>query len=166
MLGTFRVNLTKDAWFTIQGGPYKDCPWNSFGVRVAEEIRKDAEVVIPIQDFSVPTKKEMNKGMVPIVDAILQGKQVYVGCMGGKGRTGLTLAIIAKTFGAKNPIEDVRAQYYPHAVETEEQEFFVHGYFAPLRVTLKIWVFRLLAKIMKDTGNLTVEYLVADTVIE
>ena len=114
--------------FNIVGGPYDKLPSDMFGVCVRRErtigIRKD--VWLPIDDFSVPQKREDVVVAVKLaITAALQGKNVYVGCMGGWGRTGLFLALLAKACGVPNPVLYVRLHYAPHAVETPEQFRYV-----------------------------------------
>ena len=69
-----------------------------------------------------------------------------VGCMGGIGRTGLMLALLAKSFGEEDPVRYVRATYYSHAVETAAQKQFIAEFKVPLSVRLRIWLKRKLAK--------------------
>jgi protein-tyrosine phosphatase len=58
------------------------------------------------------------------------GEQVEVGCAGGLGRTGTVLACMATLAGVPTTraVEWVRGNYDPRAVETEEQEAFVHTF--------------------------------------
>jgi hypothetical protein len=118
-------------FYTVWGGPFRQKPDVFFGVKLAPEI-KDlvpiADVELPIRDFTCPTAEQVDKALPAILDLILSRKPVYIGCMGGKGRTGLVLAILAKVFGSTSPVEFVRATYYPHAVETAEQYAFVQNY--------------------------------------
>jgi hypothetical protein len=129
-------------WFgryaVVTGGPYYDCPRYMFGVKMAEEIRAPNQVSVPTRDFGVPKTSALDNGVKLTVQAVLSGQQVYVGCMGGKGRTGLFLAVLAKAFGVKNPVEYVRKHYYEHAVETKEQYAFVTHYQVPRQVLLSI----------------------------
>jgi protein-tyrosine phosphatase len=68
----------------------------------------------------------------------LTGKDVYIGCQGGWGRTGLFLALLAKTCGVENPIMYVRQNYARTAVETPAQEKYVRDFdVTPTR----IWLF-------------------------
>ena len=62
-------------------------------------------------------------------DRARSGQRVEVGCLGGHGRTGTALAVLA-VLGGHPPDEAVawvRANYCPEAVETAEQEAFVAG---------------------------------------
>ena len=57
-----------------------------------------------------------------------------MGCMGGIGRTGLMLSLLAKAFGVEDPVAYVRKHYYSHAVETKEQRQFIADFAIPLSV--------------------------------
>jgi protein-tyrosine phosphatase len=92
---------------------------------MAQEIKQKCAVDIPTVDFQTPDRKTLYRGLSKAIDLILAGEPVYVGCMGGKGRTGLFLAVLAKAYGIKKPVEFVRANYYAHAVETKDQYDFV-----------------------------------------
>jgi len=128
MVGQLNVPVNKRQYFVVTGGPFMDCPPTMKGVKMAKEIVKVCAVDIPTSDFQVPDRKILYRGLSKAIDLILAGEPVYVGCMAGKGRTGLFLAILAKAFGVKKPIEYVRANYYPHAVETKEQYAFVQKF--------------------------------------
>jgi protein-tyrosine phosphatase len=81
----------------------------------------------------------MDAGLEKAVQAITLGYPLYVGCMGGKGRTGLFLAVLAKAWGIKNPVEYVRANYYPHAVETKEQYAYVTNFKVSKAIRRRVW---------------------------
>jgi len=123
----------------ITGGPYDQyTPTNgSFGVCVrAERIPQDkVDVVLPIQDFQVPADgAAVAVAIKGALEAALTGKDVYVGCMGGYGRTGLFLALIAKAAGVSRPIAFVRRNYCSHAVETRDQANYIRRFnVLPLR---------------------------------
>jgi hypothetical protein len=117
MLGRHRVE--------IYGGPYRCRPKHMFGINMAAEIDDPSDVHIMTQDFSVPDEKELLQGLRKGLLALGMKRQVYVGCMGGIGRTGLYLAAMAKATGARNPVSFVRAHYLLHAVETTEQQEFI-----------------------------------------
>jgi hypothetical protein len=57
-------------------------------------------------------------------------ERVEVACMGGRGRTGTTLACIAVLDGvpAREAVDYVRAHYHPRAVETRGQRRFVAAF--------------------------------------
>jgi protein-tyrosine phosphatase len=127
MLGQLQIPLNSKQYFTLTGGPSheaRDYPEMEF-VKMAKEINLPCSINIPTRDFSVPDPVDLSRGLREAVDFILAGKPVYVGCMAGRGRTGLFLAVLARAFGVENPVEYVRANYYPHAVETADQYKFV-----------------------------------------
>lgn len=124
-LGQLKVPVNTRQFFMVTGGPFLECPSTMKGVKMAKEIQQPCAVDIPTADFKTPDRKVLYAGLSKALDLILAGEPVYVGCMGGKGRTGLFLAVLAKAFGVKKPVEYVRANYYAHAVETPEQYQFV-----------------------------------------
>lgn len=137
-LGQLQLPLNERQYFVVTGGPYMDCPKAMHGVKMAKEIRRACAVDIPTEDFQTPDPRVLEAGLVKAVDLILAGKPVYVGCMGGKGRTGLFLAILAKAFRVQMPVEFVRTHYYRHAVETKDQYQFVQDFPISLRVRRNI----------------------------
>ena len=120
--------------FEITGGPFDNFVQaeGRFGVCVrAEPVRRPhAGVTLPIHDFSVPRmpKDQVDCVIQRALGEALDGKEVYVGCMGGWGRTGLFLALLAKVCGEATPILYVRTHYTPRAVETAEQQAYVDGF--------------------------------------
>lgn len=128
----------KFAWANLKftGGPFDSYPDfkktvdQPFGVCVREErVPKDHDVLLKIEDYSVPRDKRLVAlALKDALYAALQGKDVYVGCMGGWGRTGLFLALIAKAAGEADPVAFVRKNYTSHAVETPEQKAYVAGF--------------------------------------
>ena len=137
-LGELKLPLTGRHFFTVVGGPYREKPNTYVGVKMAKEIKAEAQVSIPTDDFSTPPLKVLDAGLEQAVTLLLAGEPLYVGCMGGRGRTGLFLAILAKVLDVKGPVEYVRKEYYGHAVETDEQYAFVTEYEAPAAVTKMI----------------------------
>ena len=116
--------------FDIVGGPYDSFPGRdkAFGVCVRAERAppKGFDAHVPIKDFDVPrSKADVDDAIKETLRAALEGRTVYVGCMGGWGRTGLFLALLAKTCGAISPVQFVREHYTPKAVETPEQFKYV-----------------------------------------
>jgi hypothetical protein len=124
-LGQLKIQVNKRQFFVVTGGPFRECPPSMKGVKMAKEIAAVCAVDIPTQDFQTPDRRTLYRGLSKAIDLLLAGEPLYVGCMGGKGRTGLFLAVLVKAFGVKKPVEYVRANYYAHAVETPEQYKFV-----------------------------------------
>jgi len=93
-----------------------------------EKPELDSSIYFPIRDFSIPQGRE---DLRKVFEEILVSDQdVYVGCYGGKGRTGLFMAAFLKYLGDQNPIDTVRSQYSSHAVETQEQANYVMDFFS------------------------------------
>lgn len=120
----------------LHGGPYDRKPYGVPGIKLepASKDRDSAMIVdFPIPDFSTPTEHELNDALIEIIRYLKKGAVVmYVGCLGGRGRTGLVMACLVRLLqeakGLRpdlNPIEVVREIYNSHAVETPEQERFV-----------------------------------------
>jgi Polymorphic toxin system, DSP-PTPase phosphatase len=131
--------------FSVMGGPYDKFPGrnHAFGVCVRAERAPTGRynVHLPIHDFSVPSpnqQDEVELALRETLEALLDGKPVYVGCMGGWGRTGLFLALLAKVCGVEHPVTYVRDNYSPRAVETTDQ----HSYVMEFEVSgLQRWLF-------------------------
>jgi len=117
---------------SIYGGPYHEKPKDYVGIKVAAEIKDRCSMHVPIRDFSVPLKPDqMNEALAFALDRIAEDMPLYVGCMGGVGRTGLFLTLLVKSltgWDGERCIEYVRANYNAHAVETPQQELYVAGF--------------------------------------
>lgn len=113
----------------ITGGPFDAYPGRqkAFGVCVrAEYVPEEKDVHLPIRDFDVPSSSAaVEKALKKAFTAAIDGRPVYVGCMGGWGRTGLFLALMAKAVGIDDPVGYVRKHYTPKAVETRDQQLYV-----------------------------------------
>lgn len=133
----------------IFGGPYMDRPTGTFGVKMAVEINRPCDVNIPTRDFHVPQVKDVDAGLLQVLKAIRAGKNVYIGCMGGIGRTGLMMAVLAKAFGEPDPVKYVRATYKRHAVETIDQQNYIAKYKIGAHAKWLVWTIRLQAKLLR-----------------
>jgi len=122
----------------LGGGPWDDKPQRWFGVcllPVLPVIGHDGlpDVRLPIEDFGTPANpREVREALKKAIAAALDGKLVYVGCMGGLGRTGLFLALLVKALDAYTGnlggigfVAYVRSVYDRRAVETFEQAAYV-----------------------------------------
>ena len=136
MLGSLKIRIGRLVNSRVYGGPYRDKPPEMVGVKMAVEVDRPCKVDIPVRDFSVPGEADFLKGLHHGVLLMAGGSRLYVGCMGGKGRTGLYLAGLAKVMSeyritmkrpGLDPVQYVRENYYSHAVETSEQEAFIDG---------------------------------------
>lgn len=154
MNGVLPLRAGRRNWFEVIGGPYVERPDSCVGVKVAKEIARDCDYAVDIIDFSIPKTQQIDAVLLDVVKHILRGELVYVGCMGGRGRTGLFLAILAKAFGAEAPVQYVRDVYYPHAVETKKQHRFVDEYVVPAPVLKAIRWARFKA-FFRRSGNLS-----------
>ena len=125
MRGYVALPMMWGSEFRVYGGPYMKIPKGMVGVKMAAEIKVPCEVNIPTVDYQVPELEDMKDGLFQAVEYIASGRPVYAGCMGGIGRTGLFLAIVCKAWGITDPIAYVRANYYAHAVETDQQRKYV-----------------------------------------
>ena len=112
----------------IYGGGYANRPEHMYGIKMAVEIKAPCDVDIPTVDFSIPPEEAMRKGIRNALWKIAAGRQeVFTGCMGGIGRTGLFLGVLVRVLGEKDPVTYVRKNYYGHAIETQEQQDFVNN---------------------------------------
>jgi protein-tyrosine phosphatase len=104
---------------------------NSAAQALFQNVLSDNPVIyMPIKDFSVPAWSASYWAKIALdIDAILSsGKDVLVCCVGGHGRTGLFVSILAGLFvpeAADTPIEWLRTIYCDSAVETRSQEQYV-----------------------------------------
>lgn len=134
----------------LYGGPFrKYVPGTRrlIGVKMAAEIDHPHDVSVPTEDYSIPDADDMTAGLIEALRAMKNGNDVYVGCMGGIGRTGLFMGCMAKvmadweTSGSSDdgpdstldhtladPVAWVRANYIPHAIETKQQQAFVREF--------------------------------------
>lgn len=87
---------------TVMGGRYREKPEGIKGVKLAEEIDAPADVVLDIPDFGVPTFKQVDNAIYRALQILLEDGVIYIGCMGGIGRTGMFMAMLIKTIGIMN----------------------------------------------------------------
>ena len=109
----------------MYGGSFFNAPGSLdiLTVDLMAERPLPCDIYLPIQDYSYPSNPF---GMIQAFEEILASdKDVYVGCWGGIGRTGLFMSCFLKYLGDETPLETVRAKYNSHAVETEGQADFL-----------------------------------------
>ena len=87
---------------------------------------------MPIVDLKKPDQKFMEKWQttkVLLKNDLIEGINIFIHCMGGKGRSGTIAAILLIEFGEKNKdaINIVREKR-KGAIETKEQEDFIISY--------------------------------------
>lgn len=109
----------------VYAGPYLEKPSFIRGIKLAPEIKAEAQAVADIKDFGVPKVDDMIRLLLWAIKIMREDSVVYVGCMMGQGRTGTFLACLVKCFDIIDPIGYVRGKYNPHACETAQQEQFV-----------------------------------------
>lgn len=79
-------------------------------------------------DFGVPDDAtRVRAALQDLLDRARGGERVEIGCLGGHGRTGTALAMLAVLTGhpADEAVGWVRTHYCPRAVETPEQQAYV-----------------------------------------
>lgn len=142
--------------FVVSGGPYRHKPDHMVGVKMAAEINLPCVVDCPTEDFDVPDTVDFSDALTKTLMLIMSGAPVYVGCMGGIGRTGLMMAALTKVqFALRNdrvslPISCVRTTFHPHAVETQHQKEFIANLYVGDQV-------RMVRAFIKATGDLSYE---------
>lgn len=110
---------------------------------VPEMVRKGADILIvldrlssdiwnygfrgeilfyPVKDGSVLPDDVLDNAVKKITGLLKSGKKVGIFCLSGHGRTGCLASCLLYALGVKEPLEYIRENYCPKAVETFEQE--------------------------------------------
>ena len=118
----------------VYGGPFREAPLvGTYNVNLqAEKAHGHAPIHhrLPIVDYSLPAVGAAKATLARIIFmALVRRKFVYIGCMGGIGRTGLILSLlvrIAYDLPGVVSVDHVRSNFHSHAVETDEQQSFVN----------------------------------------
>lgn len=82
-------------------------------------------------DFGIPQDRDdAVSACAEALKSARNGESVEIGCLGGHGRTGTALALMAVLCGvpAQDAVGWVRTNYCPSAVETPEQEAFIQTF--------------------------------------
>ncbi|MGY5853608.1 MAG: hypothetical protein RTU92_08600 [Candidatus Thorarchaeota archaeon] len=117
-----------DLYIALDGSGQKgqrSYPWN-----------KGVDIYFRIQDMGVPESlTDFKKLIAYTAKEMRKGKSVFVGCIGGHGRTGLFLSALT-TFMTKEPdsITKVRKEYCHKAVESSKQVNWLHEHFGITKV--------------------------------
>ena len=109
-------------------GPYRERVPGTFGVRLTEDrqLNMPCDLHFPIEDFGIPSARELEDFLIEIITVAQDGQVPYVGCYGGIGRTGMIVAALARTLViTDDPVGWARTNYLGHAVETREQRHLV-----------------------------------------
>jgi hypothetical protein len=122
----------------IHGGPWLKKPKGFYGICMAPEVLAghderfyavpEPDIAVDVRDFSTPDPDTARlAALCGLQAALLGGRDVYVGCGFGVGRTGTMLGLMARI--AKpwltHPVEFVRRTYFGLAIETPEQREMV-----------------------------------------
>jgi len=106
--------------------------WRTFGLYLDTRWQPDwPSEMIDWVDFGLPrAPDDAARAIRAAFGRACAGEQVEVGCLGGLGRTGTVLACMATLAGvpAEDAVAWVRAHYDEKAVETSDQEAWVHWF--------------------------------------
>ena len=145
------ASLTIGKW-EIEGASFKVATRSdaTFKIKLAPELPHDADLTINIPDFGLPTVEDTRS----MVAAMERHEHVFMGCMGGIGRTGTMIGCVLQSYRARrrktigykfnklfrrthktdpefhpaDPVKWVRKNFKGHAIETDEQEAFVRDF--------------------------------------
>ncbi len=81
------------------GGPFRDAPEGVPNVKLAKEIAQIATIHLDIPDFQTPEPYELQRAVRHAMYELLDNHEIYVGCMGGIGRTGMFLGCLMVAIG-------------------------------------------------------------------
>ncbi len=118
-----------------QGAGVDDfCRSTDVRINMAAELTaklSKSNIHLHVHDFQVPENdQQMRFALLIAVQALTEGNDVVVNCMGGVGRTGLFMAVIVGLLkpNVGDPIAFVRENYNEHAVETAAQRDWVSSF--------------------------------------
>jgi len=87
---------------------------------------------LPIPDLKAPNFKFVDKWQTTkslLKNDLIDGKNIVIHCMGGKGRSGTIAAILLIEFGEDNKdVVEIIRKKRKGAIETKEQEDFILAY--------------------------------------
>ena len=131
---TIPIFLPGDRVAYVMAGPTRELPEDRLLIRCAAEIPVEPSrmaVDIGTEDFQPFDPDKLTKELPNIIRLLKEDYRLYVGCMGGTGRTGTFLAILAGQHPGMNgpdAIKYIRAIYKSGAVETAEQALQVEQF--------------------------------------
>lgn len=131
-------NKHTDFIFNLYCGSYYDKLQGVKGIKLAPEIVKYADYELAIPDFSVPKTSEVLRLIDWISNTTTESYELYLGCLGGFGRTGLIAACILiglTGIDAQGAITEVRSKIHQNCIETRTQELFVESFASLLETT-------------------------------
>lgn len=114
----------------VYGGPYRDRARSMWGVLVADNVKEQAHIKVPIKDFDIPDPTDVEVAILSLLVLLKKHPRAYIGCGAGLGRTGTFMACLLRTVTIAqgcsdyDPVIMVRAWYHKNAIETKEQEVF------------------------------------------
>lgn len=120
-------------------GMVKEPDGNEYAVYAYDTFspKRSIVTVIPWVDFGLPRIPDhmVEEIMLRHLELARAGRDVEFGCMGGHGRTGTMLAILATECGVEpaEAVKWVRDNYCEHAVEGGDQEWYVLAFAARRR---------------------------------
>lgn len=128
MMNPIPIPLASGKIGWISAGPTRDLPDDKYLVACAAEIPVDETRIaydLKTKDFSTFPWKKLAAGIPEILEDLEAGDDtLYVGCMGGTGRTGTILAMLVAShpdMHGQEAVQYIRHVYKHGAVETTEQ---------------------------------------------
>ena len=144
--GQYQQELTRrrlDALIEAGFDTFIDLTQPHENVPYAELLQEEAKIYnievrhasFPIADFGLPTPKQMNSILDTIESGLQAGRQIYLHCWGGIGRTGTTVGcyLVRQGKTGTQALEQLadwwrsvpKSQYHPRSPETAQQRDFV-----------------------------------------
>jgi len=121
-----------DRSLTLMAGPFRERVEGAYGMLLASELHElDHDFLLVCRDFGVPEMRDYESAISAIALETAVGNLVYIGCMGGIGRTGTVMAGLVRVLtdcNGEEAVTWVRANYLGHAVETKAQRELVASF--------------------------------------
>ncbi len=129
--GVLTVAKPNNRAFNLYCGSYFSRPMTIPGIKLAPEILDVFDYSLAIEDYSTPTLAQTLLFIEWLNNKSEQVCELYLGCYGGYGRTGLIASVILVAFEgitAEEAVERVRKNVHPNCVETPAQFQFVRDF--------------------------------------